>query len=210
MHPATRDFQPSHRTITVPVQESTPRRSFHAPSAERQNDRNNHDLSRAATAGSPTHRRLSTWPTRRPSAHSLDYGVGLRRRKTRPNTIRSYHPPMRPGWEPGAEPGIDTSKETEDDLMKTLHADCDITVVDFSADRIKQHELHNSTLEEFLDEPKPDWASTRWICVDGISWDVIKLLGNNMGFHRLAIEDMINTKNRTKADWFVLHLFPTL
>lgn len=205
MDPATRDFQPPHHTASAP-NIGLPHVSY-AQSPDRRIPQNDLDLRLTRTTSSQVDpqlanlQRTSTWGTRRSSVRTLDSTMGLHRRKTRLDTIRSYHPPMRPGWEPGAEPGIDTSKETEDDLMKTVHAECDITVVDYSADHIKQWALNNETLEEFLEEPKPTWAGARLICVNGISWDVIKLLGNNKGFHRLAIEDMINTKNRTKADW---------
>lgn len=117
---------------------------------------------------------------------------------------------MRPGWQPGAEPGIDTAQDTEDALYQSLKTACDITVVDFSAERMEQYELDNETLPEFLDEDKEDWVACRWICVNGLSWDVIKALGNHKGLHRLAVEDLINTKNRTKADWYSDHAYIVL
>lgn len=149
----------------------------------------------------------NTTRTRRPSAPSS--GTALRRRGGRADTIRAYHPPMRPGWQPGAEPGIDTKRESEDDLYHELHQQCAITVVDFSDERMEKYELDNWSLEGFLAQPREDWVSCRWICVNGVSWDVIKLLGNYKNLHRLAIEDLINTKNRTKADWYI-ELTPSL
>ena len=118
----------------------------------------------------------------------------------RSNTVKTYHPPSRPNWEPGAEPGIDTTKNHDDGENKPL-ASCDITAIDFSEDHIEEHELENYSLREFLDKPRPQWASCRWISVDGLSWDVIKLLGNKNGLHRLAIEDLMNTRSRPKVDW---------
>ena len=55
-----------------------------------------------------------------------------------------------------------------------------------------------------------DWTAVRWINVNGLSWDVIRLLGNYKGLHRLAIEDLMNTRNRTKADWYTDHTFMLL
>lgn len=61
-----------------------------------------------------------------------------------------------------------------------------------------------------MDIPRPDWATCRWINVNGLSWDVIKLLGNDKHLHRLAIEDLMNPKNRTKADWYSDHTYIVL
>jgi hypothetical protein len=130
----------------------------------------------------------------------------LRRRPTRSNTIRHYHTsPSRHNWEePGAEPGIDTKKETFGrDTQHYLHQHCDITIVDFSADRVECYEKDNDDLEEFLQKPKEDWAECRWINVNGLSYDVIRILGNHKNLHRLAVEDLLNTnRSRTKADWY--------
>lgn len=80
-------------------------------------------------------------------------------------------------------------------------------VVDFSMDDIELHRLGNKSLEPFLQDQRPEWATCRWINVNGLSWDVIKLIGNDKGLHRLAIEDMMNTTNRTKADWYSDHTY---
>lgn len=126
----------------------------------------------------------------------------LHRRPTRSNTIRNYRSPTRPNWEePGAEPGVDTAKEAEAHFA-SLQQECEITVVDFSDQRMESHQLDNDSLEDFLRKPKDSWVSCRWINVNGLSWDVIRMLGNDKGLHRLAIEDLMNTKGRTKADWY--------
>ncbi|KAF1989984.1 hypothetical protein K402DRAFT_390312 [Aulographum hederae CBS 113979] len=134
--------------------------------------------------------------------------MGARPRKT--NTVRRYHSPARRTWEEaGAEPGVDTSKAPEPRYQK-LQAECAITVVDFSSDRIEQHELANSTLEAFLNAPKADWVDCRWINVNGLSYDVISMLGNYKHLHSLAIEDLMNTRSRTKTDWYSDHAFMIL
>jgi len=117
---------------------------------------------------------------------------------------------MRPGWQPGSEPGIDTARDNFDDLYAALRTDCEITVVDWSEDGIEKHELDNASLPQFLDEPRQEWVAARWICVNGLSSDVIKVLGNHKGLHRLAVEDLVNTKNRTKADWYSDHCYIVL
>lgn len=45
---------------------------------------------------------------------------------------------------------------------------------------------------------------------NGLSWDVIKLLGNKYRLHRLAIEDLMHTHTRTKVDWYADHAFVVL
>lgn len=40
--------------------------------------------------------------------------------------------------------------------------------------------------------------------------DIIKILGQRKGLHRLAIEDLLNTRSRTKADWYADHAFMVL
>lgn len=136
------------------------------------------------------------------------------RRPMRSNTVRTYRP-ERKGvpWQPGGEPGIDTSAIQDGQSFRggpLLHEECEILVVDFSQDHFQMHRLDNKTLVTFMDQSRPDWVKCRWINVNGLSWDVIKLLGNDKGLHRLAIEDMLNTKNRTKADWYSDHTYSEL
>lgn len=133
------------------------------------------------------------------------------RRPMRSNTAKTYRPERKgPPWEPGGEPGIDTSAFSDGQSLRNgslLHEECEILVVDFAQDHVQMHRLNNRTLIAFMERPTPDWAKCRWINVNGLSWDVIKLLGNDKGLHRLAIEDMMNTKNRTKADWYSDHTY---
>ena len=82
--------------------------------------------------------------------------------------------------------------------------------MDFSQDDIRLKHLENETLPDFMALPRPEWATCRWINVNGLSWDVIKLLGNDKGLHRLAIEDLLNPRNRTKADWYSDHTYLVL
>ncbi|KAF5846170.1 hypothetical protein GGP41_003597 [Bipolaris sorokiniana] len=128
----------------------------------------------------------------------------LRRRITRSHTVKHYQSPTRQyhHQEPGAEPGVDTKNDNEAANYHHLYAPCQITVVDFSDQRVECHELDNDTLEEFLKHPKEDWVTSRWINVNGLSWDVIRTLGNHKQLHRLAIEDLMSPQSRTKVDWY--------
>jgi hypothetical protein len=132
----------------------------------------------------------------------------LRRRTTRSNTFKTLDEfeefeSGHPGWRPGAEPGIDPSQPDggHPGSVPDLHAQCQITVVDFSQEELEVHELWNKELIDFVKKPKPSWVKCRWINVNGLSWDVIQALGQYKDLHRLAIEDIMNTRNRTKVDW---------
>ncbi|KAF4188303.1 hypothetical protein CNMCM7927_001976 [Aspergillus lentulus] len=144
----------------------------------------------------------------------------VRHRVRRSNTARSYHPDSvahDPNWQPGTEPGIDPNKppppygaDWAPHIPTELHRRCEIIVVDFSQHEMRQYELDNDTLEAFLERQREPWVQCRWINVNGLSWDVIRILGKHKGLHRLAIEDMINTTNRTKADWYSDHAYIVL
>ncbi|KAI4286477.1 MAG: hypothetical protein L6R35_004272 [Caloplaca aegaea] len=138
----------------------------------------------------------------------------IKRRIRRSTTAKTYRPERRGRqWAPGQEPGIDPSLPSdghEPSTIPHLFEECEIMVVDFSMDDIELHRLGNKSLEPFLQDQRPEWATCRWINVNGLSWDVIKLIGNDKGLHRLAIEDMMNTTNRTKADWYSDHTYMVL
>jgi hypothetical protein len=130
--------------------------------------------------------------------------TNLRRRMTRSNTVRHYQSPTRATWEePGAEPGVDVKDEEAAARFAHLHQQCDITVVDFSADRIQTYQIDNDTLQEFVKKPKDDWVECRWVNVNGLDFDVISELTTHKNLHRLAIEDlMTGREQRTKVDWY--------
>ncbi|KAI4656321.1 uncharacterized protein J4E79_007874 [Alternaria viburni] len=157
---------------------------------------------RSATATTATAASTNRDDVLSPDRFSVD--STLRRRITRSHTVKHYQSPTRPyqHQEPGAEPGVDTKNETDGANYHHLYARCQITVVDFSDEKVECHELDNDTLEDFLNYPKEDWVACRWINVNGLSWDVIRSLGNHKNLHRLAIEDLMSTQSRTKVDWY--------
>jgi hypothetical protein len=107
-------------------------------------------------------------------------------------------------WKVGQEPGLDPSKPNGGRQQSPqIHEECQVTVVDFSELDMEMHDFDNKGIINFLQKPQDDWIKCRWINVNGISWDVIQALGTAKGLHRLAIEDLVNTKNRTKVDWLV-------
>ncbi|GAB0136973.1 hypothetical protein EsDP_00005257 [Epichloe bromicola] len=143
-------------------------------------------------------------------------GSVLRRKSTRPATFKTLDDcdefdtyGLPDGWQPGSEPGYDPElPDGGHASMPTLSADCDITVVDFSLERMVKRHFNNDTFVAFLDQqPKESWAKCRWININGLSWDVIQAVGTKKGLHKLALEDIMNIRNRTKADWYPNHAF---
>ncbi|KAF1815444.1 hypothetical protein P152DRAFT_470878 [Eremomyces bilateralis CBS 781.70] len=218
--PSVRDFQANS---TSPITSTSPRRASQAPQF-RSPFAENRARAQSSPGGSthipftptPASRRHQTVAEPEPLARSTSYAsrasIQSRRRPERSNTIREYHSPTRPIWEvAGAEPGVDTKDGTAHPHYIGLHQECGITVVDFSEDVIVETELTNETLEEFLLEEQPEKTKCRWINVNGLSWDVIQMLGNYKKLHRLAIEDLMNTRgSRTKTDWYSDHCFVLL
>src|SRR5947209_8997974 len=147
------------------------------------------------------------------------------RRRARTSTVNTLYDRgamgITSGWTPGQEPGLDTSNPAapynqgssegpapgDPDELNQL---CEITIVDYSSDDMKDYVFDNGNLEEFLQKPSQEWSTVRWINVNGLSWDVIRVLGNHKGLHRLAVEDLMNTRNRTKVDWYSDHTFIVL
>jgi hypothetical protein len=127
----------------------------------------------------------------------------FKRRETRSSTFRTVNDnPTQVNWHPGQEPGLDPSKPNGGrSHTPTLHEDCQITVVDFSEENMIMRDMNNAQLIDFLQEDQGDSIKCRWINVNGLSWDVIQALGKYKKLHRLAIEDLVNTNSRTKADW---------
>ncbi|QUC23540.1 uncharacterized protein UV8b_07781 [Ustilaginoidea virens] len=123
------------------------------------------------------------------------------------NDLDSYGLPD--GWQPGSEPGYDPElPDGGHASVSALSAECQITVVDFSTERMVKRHFENSTFIDFLNsQPQEDWVKCRWINVNGLSWDVVQAVGNQKGLHRLALEDTMNLRNRTKAEWYPNHAF---
>jgi hypothetical protein len=159
-----------------------------------------------------THSRASPRRTSTVSSVRTDGTHGrIHRLIKRANTVVHYHNDLedpRPAthFEHGAEPGIDTRQDIEPEVP-SLGKTCQTTVVDFSEDKIEKHEFDNDELIDFLEKPRADWAKCRWINVNGLSWTVIKALGNKYKLHRLAVEDLLNTRGRAKVDWYPENVF---
>jgi Mg2+ and Co2+ transporter CorA len=96
-----------------------------------------------------------------------------------------------------AEPGLDY--RTVD--VEGFNVPTAVTIVDYSASqRSVSPSLHHVVeIEDYVAEPRPDWAKVRWINVNGLNWQCIKFLATKYNLHRLAIEDLLSVQ-RTKVD----------
>ncbi|KAF9877873.1 magnesium and cobalt transporter CorA [Colletotrichum karsti] len=148
------------------------------------------------------------------SRASTDQGISpLRRRAGTFKPVEDFDDfdLSRPGWQPGSEPGFDPNKSDGGHAsMPALQADCDISVIDFSQGQMVKHKFGNEGFIDFVKRPQEPWVKCRWININGLSWDVISACGQYKGLHKLAIEDIMNTRNRTKADWYSNHAFIVL
>jgi Mg2+ and Co2+ transporter CorA len=211
-HDYAPDYVPSPSSAPPPQQQHIDiEAQSRFPSAENDNNSNDNNDNDPTSLGS------FSAPVR------VDSMSTLRRRSRRTNTLRSYYrdglnpeQQLHGGWEAGKEPGIDPNTDlpptggNEWDYLSLpvdLHRQCEITIVDFSQNEMRQYVLDNESLEQFLQREKEPWVQCRWINVNGLSWDVIKILGSHKNIHRLAIEDLMHPHNRTKVDWYSDHAY---
>ncbi|SMR46421.1 unnamed protein product [Zymoseptoria tritici ST99CH_1E4] len=133
---------------------------------------------------------------------------------TRSNTVKTYHDAVHimDSSQPGAEPGIDTHAEADKvpPHLAALKEACDINIIDFSDKDVRRVQADNESLASFLDMPRTEDLPCRWISVNGLSYDVIRVLGNKYDLHGLALEDLVHTHTRTKVDWYADHAFIVL
>lgn len=103
----------------------------------------------------------------------------------------------------GEEPGIRPLTDELSPYAFQSTADSRITAVDFNEDRIVATHLHSRDLPAWIARhgTRETWSKCRWINVNGLNTDVVRILGQHANLHELAIEDMIHTEARTKADW---------
>lgn len=108
----------------------------------------------------------------------------------------------------GAEPGIDFNANS---ITSSPDRDSTIKIIDFAKSQVAEQDVPAGALQSVLESgPKPEWAACRWIHVNGINREVVRLLGEHKQLHRLAIEDVIDTNTPTKVDWYDSHCFMEL
>ncbi|ODQ68074.1 hypothetical protein NADFUDRAFT_81155 [Nadsonia fulvescens var. elongata DSM 6958] len=155
------------------------------------------------------------------SANNIEGLKGMTYKKRREKSRRKYSSSgvtataarRRAGWEPGVD------IRTTDVILQSIGSS--VTIVDYSADRYKvvhtdvypspenEEEELNSRNKDFIKalDSKPSWGKVRWINVNGLSWETISAISQKYQLHRLAIEDMVDIPQRTKADQYPTHTF---
>ncbi|MHC4996283.1 MAG: magnesium/cobalt transporter CorA [Planctomycetota bacterium] len=77
--------------------------------------------------------------------------------------------------------------------------------MDYCADRCEVVEIDD--VDVFLERPKPDWVTMRWINVNGLHPYVINRFRERFGYHTLAAEDVLNVPQRPKVEDYDNHVF---
>ena len=77
---------------------------------------------------------------------------------------------------PGAEPGIDPRRESVKRAYAYIHEECEVEVIDYSAQQVKFQQFNNESFLSFLNNTgRSPPMKVRWINVGGISWDIISV-----------------------------------
>jgi magnesium transporter len=101
-----------------------------------------------------------------------------------------------------APPGIDLNPE----INKPPEAGVvSIVAIDYSIDRVEQQSFKNA--DQLIKSDKPDWATTRWIDIQGIHPYTISRIKNHYHLHTLAAEDALNIPQRQKVEDYDGSLF---
>jgi magnesium transporter len=99
---------------------------------------------------------------------------------------------------PGTAAGIEA-----DELTSRSNGPGSVTVTcaDYSPTEVEIREVND--LGEFLWEHRPAWSRVRWVDIVGLSdMEVIRALAVKYGLHPLAVEDVVRTVERPKAEDF--------
>lgn len=99
---------------------------------------------------------------------------------------------------PGTAAGIETDELS---ALASGIGRASVTCVDYAPDQVEVHEI--ADMEAFLATHRPAWSHVRWIDVVGLSqMDVIRALAVKYQLHPLAVEDVLHTVERPKAEDF--------
>lgn len=115
-----------------------------------------------------------------------------------PRRRRPLYPQGLRGLKPGASPGIEPQRLPE---RPPEGERATITCFDYCKDRAEVRRIDD--LDAFLAAHRPDWTSVRWINVDGTrDSTAVKALATKYGLHPLAVEDLMQTGQRPKAETY--------
>ena len=99
---------------------------------------------------------------------------------------------------PGSPAGIENDELS---LLTSGTGPVSVTCVDYSREHVEVHEI--ADIDAFLAVHRPSWSQVRWIDVVGLSqMDVIRAIAVKYQLHPLAVEDVLHTVERPKAEDF--------
>lgn len=167
--------------------------------------------SRAATKQPPASiRSISTRPSSLIRSSLISASGYLQRQQPRRwqskdgNYFQRWTPAA--GSEPGFDPAVRDPNEKSHHLSSKSQVE--VQIVDYSHDHLIVHKPASASLEQFLnDNPKPSWASCRWIWVNGIEPEIVRCLGTHKDLHPLALEDVLDMQTPTKVNWYENHCY---
>jgi magnesium transporter len=97
---------------------------------------------------------------------------------------------------PGTAPGIEAEELGH---CPRSEEPVHITCIDYSPEQSQVQEV--TDVAEFLSRHRPSWSCVRWINVDGLKrMDLIHALAEKYQLHPLAVEDILQTIQRPKAE----------
>jgi magnesium transporter len=137
--------------------------------------------------------------TARPEPNGTgDLGDGHVRRRKGVRSIRPRFsvPRVRKRSKPGAVAGIELS---ELERMAAAGGPVTVTCIDYGPQQAQTLEV--TDLPSFLAAHRPEWATVRWINVDGLGdMSVIRGFAEKYRLHPLAVEDLLNVTHRPKVE----------
>ena len=105
-------------------------------------------------------------------------------------------PRLRKRSKPGAVAGIELAELAH---MPSTQEPVTITCIDYGVNQAQVQEVKD--LAAFLAVHRPEWATVRWINVDGINdMQVVRGLAEKYHLHPLAIEDVLHVTHRPKVE----------
>jgi magnesium transporter len=122
--------------------------------------------------------------------------VRRRRRGVRSLKPRFHVPRVRKRSKPGAVAGIELSDLAR---MPTTQEPMAVTCIDYGPERA--HVENVTDLAAFLSGHRPEWATVRWINIDGLGdMAAIRGFAEKYHLHPLAVEDLLNVTHRPKVE----------
>ena len=122
----------------------------------------------------------------------------LRRRwqRGRRRSALLRHLRQRRAKQPGSVAGIELDELAR---MPSTPGPVAVTVIDYGPDKVEVHQV--ADLDDFVAHHRPDWATVRWINIDGLNDPrVIRALAEKYNLHPLAIEDVLHVTHRPKVE----------